>query len=117
MQAVRKSFIEALFQLSIATTIQCDLEKDAMVRSMDAEIISSEDQLILRVLREDLKPIVRRDVEDIQQRLVDDLADSCALFLGFSFEHIDSNQRHISSSNNYPRSRWFSHGTRRSRAE
>ena len=62
---------------------------------MHAEVISIKDQLIFRMLRKNLKAIILRDVEDIEQRLIDDLADLCAIFLWLTFEHIDPNKRHF----------------------
>jgi hypothetical protein len=75
VEMIGECFVEALLQLSGTAAIQCDLEEDAVVRPMYAEILSIEWQARLRVFRDYLKAVAFRHIEDIHQGLVEDFAD------------------------------------------
>lgn len=81
VETVRQRFVEALLQLSGTAAIQCDLKADAIVRPVDAEILSIERQTRLRVFRDDLKSVMFRNIENIHQGLVKDVADSSTVLL------------------------------------
>jgi hypothetical protein len=81
VETVRECFVEALFQFGGTAAIQCDLKDDAVVRPMDAEILSIEWQARLCVFRDYLKSVIFRNIENVHQGLVKDIADlSTVLF-------------------------------------
>ncbi|MGB6386548.1 MAG: hypothetical protein WBD25_22285 [Terriglobales bacterium] len=61
VQSVRNGFVEALLHLNCTAAIQSDLQKDAIVRSMNAKIISIKLQIRFVVLCDDLEAVVLRD--------------------------------------------------------
>jgi hypothetical protein len=69
---------------------------------MDSKIIPIELQTRSGMLGEDLKAIVLRNAEHVQQRLINDLANLCAIFLRLAFEKIDSDERHNFSLHGVP---------------
>ena len=79
VETVRQGFVEALLQLSGTAAIQCDLKEDAIIRPMNAEILSIEWQVRLRVFRDYLKSVMFWNIENIHQGLVKDLADLSTL--------------------------------------
>ena len=52
VEMVHQCLVEALLQLGGAAAVQCDLEEDAIVRPMYAEILSIDWQARLRVFRD-----------------------------------------------------------------
>ena len=65
MQAVCDRLVEALLQLNRAATVQCDLQKNAVVGSVYAEIVPVERQPTLAMFSDDLETIVIGDTENI----------------------------------------------------
>jgi hypothetical protein len=70
------------------------LYEDAIVGSMNAEIVTVKQQTGLRMLGDDLEAVILGDADDLEHCLVNDLTNLRAIFRGLPFQKIDSNQRH-----------------------
>jgi hypothetical protein len=90
MQAVGHGFVEALLHVNGAAAVQSNLQKNAVVRSMDSEVIPVELQAIFGMLGDDLEAVVFGDIQHIHHRLVDDLTNLCAVFRRPALQQVDS---------------------------
>ncbi|MCU1321286.1 MAG: hypothetical protein JWM43_935 [Acidobacteriaceae bacterium] len=98
VQSVRDSLIEAFLELKAVSTPECDLNKDAVIGSVDPKIVAVKRHLLHRMLREDLEPIVLRDIEDIQQRVAYNVSDRSLILERLPDDHINPNQKRGRSS-------------------
>src|ERR1035441_645706 len=97
MQSIGDGFVETLLHFDSASGIQCDLQKDAVVRTMDAEVFAVELQTGFRMFSDDLEAVILWDIQDVEHGLIDDLSDLNAILASFSLEKIDTNERHTYS--------------------
>src|SRR5271156_2532035 len=98
MEAVRKFFIETFLQLYRSSCIERDLKKDTVVGAMDAEIVTIKRQVALLMFGNHLEAITLGNGKNIHKGLVDNFPDLSAIFLRFSFDEVDPNNWHFSSS-------------------
>jgi len=98
VQSVRDSLIEAFLELKAVSTPECDLNKDAVIGSVDPKIVAVKWHLLHRMLREDLEPIVLRDIENIQQRVAYNVSDRSLILERLPDDHINPNQKRGRSS-------------------
>jgi hypothetical protein len=94
VQSIGNGFVEALFHFDAASGVESDLDEDAIVGTMNAEIVSIKLQLCLGMFGDDLEAIVLGDSETLEQRLVNDLTDLGAIFGRLALQKIDSDERH-----------------------
>ncbi|RXH56161.1 hypothetical protein GRAN_3018 [Granulicella sibirica] len=91
VQSVGNSFIEPFFKLKTDSNTECDLNEDAVIGSVNPEIVAVKRHLIDRMHVDSLEPIVLRNLEDIQQRAAYNLSDRSLILRRLPDDHINPN--------------------------
>src|SRR5258705_7431161 len=94
MQSVRNRLVEGTLLVDRPAFVERHLHEDAVLGAPDAEIIRIDDEVIGRMLRDDLEAVVPRGVELCDHGLIDDPADRAPIVCRFALYGIDTCERH-----------------------
>src|SRR6266702_1332734 len=97
MQAIGNGLVEALLCFRSPSRVQRDLDEDAIVCTLDSQVLRVVDQAGLLVFRDDLKLILLRHVQCFNHCAIHDLSHARPVICSFSLYKINSNQWHVSS--------------------
>ncbi len=105
VQAIGHRFVKTLLHLDRSAAVQGDLQKYAVVRSVDAKIIRIKLQAGFGMRGDDLEQVVFWDVQNFRHRPGHDQANLNSVLRCFPFKEVNANDRHAVSSDEFSRSR------------
>src|SRR3984893_13488326 len=95
MESVSDGLVKCLFLFNGSTSIERQLNKNAILCAPDTKIVFVGDEGVGRMLGNNLKTIVLGHRQNIDHRLIDDGADGATIFGGLSLDEIDAGERHM----------------------
>src|SRR6202035_3152480 len=94
VQSVCDRFVKATFLIHGSPSVERDLDKNAVFRSLNAQVAGIKDEILGWVLRDYLEAIVLRGLQDFNQCVIDHFSDRPAVVGSLTFCEIDSSERH-----------------------
>jgi hypothetical protein len=94
VQSVCDCFVKGTLLVHGSPSIERDLDKNAIFRSLNAQEAGIKDEILGWMFRDDLEAIVLRGLQDFNQRLIDHFSDGPAVVSSLTLCKIDSSEWH-----------------------
>jgi hypothetical protein len=94
VQSVCDRFVKGAFLIHGSPSIERELDKNAIFRSLNAQEAGIKDEILGWMFRDDLEAIILRGLQDFNQCVIDHFSDGPAVVGSLTLCKIDSSEWH-----------------------